>query len=111
MTNKFGIPPEKLQKVRERDKICVYCHKEMVFPYNRKDHSNSATIEHLSPVPPFYWKDGMQIDNITICCGSCNSSRGIKELDKWFKTEYCLKRNINENSIADPVKIYLQKKK
>ena len=109
MTNKFGIPKDQLEKIRERDKKCVYCHKIMIYPHNSKNYRDSATIEHLSPVPPFYMKDGMKIDNITICCGSCNSSRGIKKLLDWFKTEYCIERNINETTVAKPVKEYLQK--
>lgn len=109
MSNWFGIPEKKLLKIRNRDKKCVYCQKNMIYPYANKNHQDSATIEHLSPHPPFYWKDWMKIDNITICCGSCNSSRGQKELTDRFKTDYCKKYNINENTVAEPVKKYLKK--
>ena len=108
MTNKFGIPENELMRIRARDKNCVYCHKSMINPYNSNNHGDSATIEHLSPVPPFYWKEGMKIENIVICCGSCNSSRGIKKLIDWFKTKYCTDRNINEETVAKPVQEYLK---
>ena len=74
----------------------------------RKD---SATIEHLNFDGPFYWNDGLQIEDIVICCGSCNSSRGIMKLHDWFKTKYCVEKNINEDTVSKPVKEYLNRKK
>jgi hypothetical protein len=111
MANKFKIPEEELEKIRKRDKRCVYCHKQMIFPYNVKNHKDSVTIEHLNSEGPFYWSKGLKRIDIVLCCGSCNSSRGIKKLKDWFKTEYCIKRNINEKTIAQPVKDYLKRKK
>ena len=111
MTNKFGIPENELQKVRSRDKKCAYCHKEMIFPYDVNRRQDSATIEHLNFDGPFYWNDGLQIEDIVICCGSCNSSRGIKKLQDWFKTKYCVEKNINEDTVSYPVKEYLNRKK
>jgi hypothetical protein len=108
MTNNFGIPKNELLIIRARDKTCIYCHKIMINPYNSNNHGDSATIEHLSPVQPFYMKDGMKIENIAICCGSCNSSRSSKKLRDWFKTKYCIDKNINENTVAEPVKDYLK---
>ena len=91
-------------KIRARDKNCVYCHKAMIYPCVGDKQSDWATIEHLSPDPPYYCKDGMEVSNIVICCGSCNSSRGVKKLSDWFKTSYCVERNINEISVAEPVR-------
>jgi hypothetical protein len=86
MTNQFGIPDGELQKIIQRDKKCVYCHKKMIFPYDVNRRKDSATIEHLNYDGPFYWgDDGFFIDDIVYCCGSCNSSRGIKKLHDWFK--------------------------
>lgn len=110
MVNVFGIPEKELEKIRARDKRCVYCHKKMIYPYDSNNYSDSATIEHLSPFKPFYWNEGMKIENIAICCGSCNSSRGSKRLLDWFKTDYCKIKNINENTVAAPVKDYLARK-
>ena len=112
MTNQFGIPEEELQKIHSRDKKCVYCHKKMIYPYDVNRRKDSATIEHLNYDGPFYWNDnGFHIEDIVYCCGSCNSSRGIKKLHDWFKSEYCIKRNINENTVTDSVKKYLKHKK
>ena len=111
MANKFGIPNNELLKIRARDKKCVYCHKLMINPFDSSNYGDSATIEHLSPFKPFYWNEGMKIENIAICCGSCNSSRGSKRLLDWSKTKYCITRNINVNTVADPVKKYLNKQK
>jgi hypothetical protein len=107
MSNKFGIPENELQKIRTRDKKCAYCHKEMIFPYNINNRKDSATIEHLNFDGPFYWKKGLQAKDIVICCGSCNSSRGIKKLNDWFKTKYCIERNISAKTVSEPVKKYL----
>jgi len=111
MANKFGIPNNELLKIHARDKKCVYCHKLMINPFDSSNYSDSATIEHLSPFKPFYWNEGMKIENIAICCGSCNSSRGSMRVLDWFKTKYCTTRNINANTVADPVKKFLNKQK
>ena len=111
MTNKFGIPENELQIIRTRDKKCAYCRKEMLFPFDVNKRQDSATIEHLNFDGPFYWNKGLQIEDIVICCGSCNSSRGIKKLKDWFKSKYCIEKNINEDTISNPVKEYLNCKK
>ncbi|MBA4313162.1 MAG: HNH endonuclease [Chlorobiaceae bacterium] len=111
MTNKYGIPSDELLRIRARDKNCVYCHKEMIFPFIPKKHKDCATIEHLNFDGPFYWDEDLQIEDVVICCGSCNSSRGAKKLSEWFRTKYCIARNINENTVADPVKEYLTRKR
>lgn len=104
----FGIPDNVLAEIRARDKSCVYCHKIMIDPYQTQKSKDSATIEHLNSDPPFHWSDGLREDGIAICCGSCNSSRGQKRLTDWFKSRYCIDRNINADTVADPVKRYLQ---
>ena len=108
MDNKFGIPEEELKKIQARDKTCVYCPKKMTYPYSISKHNDCATIEHLNHDGPFYWKDGLKAEDIAICCGGCNSSRGKMKLLDWFKTSYCLKRNINENMVTEPVKEYIR---
>jgi 5-methylcytosine-specific restriction endonuclease McrA len=50
----------------------------------------------------------MKIENIVICCGSCNSSRWTKELKDRFKTDYCKEYNINEITVATSVEKYLE---
>lgn len=107
----FGIPDKVLAELIARDTACVYCHKIMIYPYVANNSKNSATIEHLNFDGPFHWSDGLQTEDIVICCGSCNSSRGAKTLPDWFRTQYCMERNINETSVAEPVKSYLQRQK
>jgi len=103
MTNQYGLNEGELDKVRERDKTCVYCHKDMLFPYDRNKPTNSATIEHLNHLPP--WNN---IKTVAMCCGSCNSSRGALTLPEWFEKEYCKTRDINSRTVAGPVKKYLK---
>lgn len=113
MTNAFGIPEDELRKIRTRDKKCVYCHKKMICPSNVASNRRRdwASIEHLNRNGPFHWDDGLKIEDIVICCGSCNSSRSRKKLSDWFKTKYCIERNINKNTVASPVKKYYNRKK
>lgn len=108
MKNKYGIPTDELEKIYKRDKKCVYCQKKMIFPYDLSIRKDSATIEHLNYNGPFYWNKGLQIKDIVICCGSCNSSRGIKKLNDWFNSSYCISNNINENTVSNTVKKYLK---
>lgn len=109
--NKFGIPENVLSKIRARDKACVYCRKTMLYPYRTNNRADSATIEHLNFDGPFSWNCGLQARDIVLCCGSCNSSRGEKKLTEWFKTQYCIDRNIRENTVAAPVRGYLRRQK
>ena len=105
MTKKFGIPEDVLNKIKARDKTCVYCHK--VFNRASDWHGDWATIEHFREDGPFYWKEGLKEEDLAICCWSCNSSRGKKELLNWFKIPYCIKNNINKRRVAEPVKKYI----
>jgi len=70
---------------------------------------SNDTIEHLNCDGPFYWSDGLQPEDIVICCGSCNSSRGAKKLTEWFTTRYCIEKNINAKTVAAPVRTYLRR--
>lgn len=108
MSNQFGIPEEKLNKIRLRDKNCVYCGKLMIKPKLGYRRSQWATIEHFNYNGPFYWKDGLKLEDIAICHQSCNASRGRKKLMDWFKSDFCKARNINERTVATPVKKYLR---
>ena len=107
MSNKFGIPEKVLEKLKARDLECVYCHKLMTYPYTNTKHGDSATIEHLREIAPFYWKDGLKEEDLVMCCGRCNSSRGKMKLKEWFKTKYCIENMINEDLVSEPVKKYL----
>lgn len=106
MSNQYGIPEDDLENIRIRDKICVYCRKMMIIPSANGLRGDWATIEHLNHLPP--WNNSA---TVAICCGSCNSSRGNKKLLDWFKTPYCINKNINEKTVAKPVREYIQNSK
>lgn len=98
--NKHGIPGEELDKIKERDGKCVYCRVEMSNHRDGLSHGRWETIEHLyPPADDPTW--------VCFCCCSCNSSHK-KPLREWFKDPYCHERGINENTVADPIKRFLE---
>jgi hypothetical protein len=102
--NIYGIPDEALDRIRERDRTCVYCHKPMFLFGSKEPRTDWATIEHLDHLPP--WDDPT---TVAICCVSCNSSRGARLLPDWFGREYCVSRGISEESVAQPVRDFLER--
>ena len=104
MNNRYGLPEVDVEATRKRDTKCVYCHKEMHKPGSGMKRQDWATIEHLNHLPP--WDNP---ETIAICCFSCNASRGNKKITDWFKMEYCLSKNINIDTVAQPVRDYLEK--
>jgi hypothetical protein len=103
MANKYGLSEKELDTIRKRDVTCVYCHKKMTDPKSGGPRSDWSTIEHLNPISP--WDDPI---TVSICCFSCNASRGQKTLLEWFKNPYCLEKNINEQTVTEPVRWYLR---
>jgi len=102
--NKYGLPENRLRKIRSRDTKCVYCHKAMTQPKNGGFKGDWATIEHLNHLPP--WNNP---DTVAICCGSCNSSRGALPIFQWFKKSYCINKGISIETVASPVRDYVMK--
>jgi hypothetical protein len=102
MSNKYGISRDDEGRIRTRDETCAYCHKKMIDPKLGGPRSDWATIEHLNYLPP--WDNSV---TVVICCGSCNSSRGIKKILDWFNTPYCLEKKINLENVTKPVKNYV----
>lgn len=47
-------------------------------------------------------------ENIARCCVSCNSSKGTKKLSDWLESDYCKKRGINGETVAEVVKQALE---
>ena len=43
-------------------------------------------------------------ENIALCCSACNSSKGQKALADWLQSTYCVKRGVNEDTVAQIVK-------
>jgi len=111
MTNNFRIPDLLEKKIRERDKQCVYCHSSMnAYPikkdgkWSHNKFKTAATIEHFDDEIIYNPPE----EKLAICCMSCNTSRGAKELKEWFNLPYCKKRGINKDTVANVVKKYLK---
>lgn len=104
MGNKYGLPEQAVERVRERDKLCVYCRKLMAKPNTGSWRGDWATIEHLNHLPP--WDNP---ETIAICCGSCNSSRGNRPILEWFRSEYCRKHGISPSTVSEVVLEYIRK--
>lgn len=109
----YGITKEELAVVTARDTFCVYCGKLFsTDPENRKDR---ATIEHLNHRADWYsvqsyHEEGKPVPEIiTLCCGSCNSSRGSKPLLEWFRSEYCINNDISYETVTEVVRRYINK--
>jgi hypothetical protein len=104
--NKWGIPVEIENKVKLRDKCCVYCGKEFNKPVGINGKLCKATWEHIDNAR---WNDKSIMEvNISLCCASCNSSKGQKKIREWFKSEYCIRLNINEHTVAAIIKLFLR---
>ncbi|MGE0055699.1 MAG: hypothetical protein AB7S74_15980 [Hyphomicrobium sp.] len=98
MKDRYGIPGDVLAELRRRDKNCVYC--GVLMPDKRSDHPlDFATIEHLYPA-------GDDPTWVSWCCNGCNI-RHKKPLREWFKSEYCIERGINENTVAPIIRQFL----
>lgn len=102
MKNNYGLNKIELQKIFERDEVCVYCKKTMKSHRVNNKRADWFTIEHLNYLPP--WNNPA---TVTICCWACNSSRGNKKIRDWFKTPYCVDKNIKEKTVSRPVQKYL----
>jgi len=100
MANNWGIPSQLEEEVRKRDKQCVYCSKNF-----KNNYCDRATWEHINNKA----KD-IEGWNIVLCCGSCNASKGMKKLNIWLDSVYCIKNNINKKSVADIIKNYIKNK-
>lgn len=101
MANRWGIPKEVEEFVKKRDKSCVYCGIE--FKLDEKSRKNKPSWEHIINDIRI---NG--IDNIALCCMSCNASKGAKLLENWLESAYCKKKGITTRTVANVVKIALQ---
>jgi Fe-S oxidoreductase len=102
VANRWGIPIEVEITVLKRDLTCVYC--GIPFTESDKNKKTRKTWEHIV--------NDVKIngpDNIALCCGSCNASKGNKKLEDWLNSKYCMTKNINNESISDVVKRHLEK--
>jgi len=104
MANRWGIPKYVEEIVRQRDLNCIYC--GISFIDVTYTYKTRPTWEHII--------NDIRIngpDNIALCCGSCNASKGRKLLIDWLNSEYCSTKNITKYSVATIVKEQLKTKK
>ncbi|HAY70856.1 MAG TPA: HNH endonuclease [Saprospirales bacterium] len=102
MANRWGIPKEIEVIVQKRDLACVYC--GIPFRESDKNRKTRKTWEHIV--------NDIRIngsDNIALCCGSCNASKGNKKLEEWLKSKYCITKNISHDTVGMVVKKHLNK--
>jgi hypothetical protein len=98
--NTWNIPEWLENKVRARDKKCVYCGVEMLQKLPRSSPRKTvATWEHIINDARIITRE-----NIALCCSACNSSKGQKTLADWLNSPYCVKRGVNENTVAEIVR-------
>lgn len=101
--NRWGIPEWLEAEVRARDKSCVYCGVEMIENMPpRGPRRNVATWEHIINDASIVTRE-----NIARCCVACNSSKGTKELSDWLRSDYCRKRGITPETVAEVVRAAL----
>ena len=103
MSNNWNIPDWLEKKVKDRDKLCVYCRVKMKeYPRAKGTPGDKATFEHID-------NDGLPSEeNIAMCCASCNSSKGVKKLLDWFCSYYCQEKSIGRETVANIIKAYIR---
>ena len=97
MANRWGIPKDVETFVKERDSCCVYCGIE--FSDSKGGRKSKPSWEHII--------NDIRIngvDNISLCCMSCNASKGAKPLEDWFQSEYCEHKKIGRDTVAKVIK-------
>lgn len=102
MANRWGIPKDVEEIVKQRDLSCVYC--GISFINSAPTHKTRPTWEHII--------NDIRIngpDNIALCCGSCNASKGTKLLKDWLNSKYCMTNNITGDNVAIVVKEHLKR--
>lgn len=101
MANRWGISKEVEDFVKKRDLNCVYC--GISFLNSIPTRKNKPTWEHIINDIKI---NG--IENIALCCGSCNASKGNKQLVDWLYSKYCLNKGITKDNLADIVKRHIK---
>lgn len=97
MANKWGIPKDVEEYVLKRDLSCVYCGVD--FSINHESRKTKPSWEHIVNDIRI-----STIDNIALCCTSCNASKGAKLIEDWLEGKYCKTKGINRFTVAQVVK-------
>ncbi len=75
------------------DKVCVYCGVE--FTPSKISKKTASSWEHIINDAKI-----ITIENIALCCCSCNASKGAKILSDWLQSKYCIERKINQDTVS-----------
>ena len=97
--NQWGIPEWLARVVTERDANCVYCRVEFSLTERRTKRSWEHIINDARIVT---------LENIALCCVGCNASKGAKPLRDWLEGDYCRRKGISRESVADVVRAALE---
>lgn len=97
MANKWRIPKEVEEYVLKRDSYCVYCGVD--FSINHQSRKTKPSWEHIVNDIRI-----STINNIALCCTSCNASKGAKLLNQWLEGKYCKDKGITKETVAEVVK-------
>jgi hypothetical protein len=92
--NRWNIPAWLEQEIVRRDTSCVYC--GVIFGSSA---GSRPSWEHIV-------NDARIItpENVSLCCRSCNFSKGVKPLQVWLESAYCKRRGISGETVAEVVK-------
>lgn len=89
--------------IRERDQVCVYCGVAFTEAYSQDgSRKHRPTWEHIINDASI-----VTLDNLALCCNSCNASKGSKTLVNWLSSDYCRRNGISNESVADVVRAHL----
>lgn len=97
MANRWGIPKDVEKHVLARDKNCIYCGENF-----EKEHLSRKTKPTWEHIVNDIRING--VDNIALCCTSCNASKGSKLVEIWLESSYCKGKNINKETVSEVVR-------
>ena len=95
--NRWNIPDWLEKAVLERDKACVYC--GTIFSDEPQSPGERRSWEHITNNANI-----ITLENIALCCRSCNSSKGAKLLGAWLDSCYSKRNRISKETVAQVVK-------
>lgn len=95
--NLRNIPSWLETEVRNRDTHCIYCW--IKFDNSKLQKKKNATWEHIVNDETIITRE-----NISLCCFSCNASKGAKDLSNWLSSNYCKEKNITSENISPVAK-------
>jgi hypothetical protein len=101
--NRWNIPKWLEIEVATRDTECVYC--RSAFSTFEGHRRKWASWEHIV--------NDLRIvtrENIVLCCISCNSSKGARDLEVWLHSRYCIARSITSSTVAPVVREALHRR-